>query len=538
MEFFVVHGPGDVQGEPIRMGDEYAGFVVDCYAVDEHGRLLYDSAFLSRPKGCDKSGLAARFALFESLGPCRSTGEFARGGEVYRDPWGYGFEHPYEPGDPIARPVSVPYIRIMATEEGQTGNVYDSIHFNLTDDKAPLGNLLSRSDVGLSRVLLPGGGEIMPSTASSASKDGGKETFVAFDETHLYNTPELRRMYATVTRNLRKRKFIAGTWFLETTTMFAPGEDSVAENTFKLSEQIEEGKARQQRLLFDHRWGECEDLTDEEALRKALLDSYGDAAAWNDIDGLIAEFYDPRALVPDSRRYFLNAPTSTADSWMRAHEWAARRTRDKTVEPGDVITLGFDGSRKRSGAVTDATALIGCRVADGHLFEVRVWEQPSGPAGDDWQVPVIEVDAEVRDCFRKFTVVGFYADPAKWESQVAEWEAAFGSKLKVKARQNNPIEWWMTGGRSILITRALEQFHSAVIDGGLSHDGSAALTRHVLNAKVRSTRTGPQIFKEHPESSRKIDAAIAAVLAWQARLDALAAGAAHQTAGWVPRRIR
>ena len=35
------------------------------------GGLLYDSAFLSRPKGCDKSGLAARFALFEGMGPCR-----------------------------------------------------------------------------------------------------------------------------------------------------------------------------------------------------------------------------------------------------------------------------------------------------------------------------------------------------------------------------------------------------------------------------------------------------------------------------------
>lgn len=30
-------------------------------------------------------------------------------------------------------------------------------------------------------------------------------------------------MYATVTRNLRKRKKGAGTWYLETTTMFAPG---------------------------------------------------------------------------------------------------------------------------------------------------------------------------------------------------------------------------------------------------------------------------------------------------------------------------
>ena len=74
MEYFVVHGPGDVHGEPVRHGDEYAGFLADCYAIDAAGRMLYDSAFFSRPKGADKSGLGARLALFEGLGPCRFAG--------------------------------------------------------------------------------------------------------------------------------------------------------------------------------------------------------------------------------------------------------------------------------------------------------------------------------------------------------------------------------------------------------------------------------------------------------------------------------
>jgi hypothetical protein len=174
MEYFVVHGPGDVQGEPVRHGDEYTGFVVDCYAVDDDaGRLLYDSAFSSRPKGRDKSGLGARIGLFEAFGPARFAG-WAEGGAVYR----------YQPGEPMGRPVKVPYLRIMATEEGQTGNVFDTIHFNLTDEASPL-SMVPGVDVGLTRIILPDGGEIMPSTASSSSKDGGKETWVCFDETHL-----------------------------------------------------------------------------------------------------------------------------------------------------------------------------------------------------------------------------------------------------------------------------------------------------------------------------------------------------------------
>lgn len=82
----------------------------------------------------------------------------------------------------------------------------------------------------------------------------------------------------------------------------------------------------------------------------------------------------------------------------------------------------------------------------------------------------------------------------------------------------------MTGGRSNLIVRALEKFRSSVVDGELTHDGGSVLTRHILNARRRESRSGIQIAKEHPESPRKIDAAVAAVLAWQCRVDAVAKG--------------
>lgn len=537
MEFFVRHGPGDVQGERVVHGDEYTGFIVDCYALQENGRRLYDSAFLSRPKGCDKSGLASRFVLFEALGPCRFLG-WAKGGEVYRDPWGLGFEYVYEPGEPMGRPVKVPYIRCMATEEDQTGNVYDTIHFNLTDDDCPLSKVLPRKDdAGLTRVLLPGGGEITPSTASSASKDGGKETFVDYDESHLYNRPELRRMYATVNRNLRKRKKNAETWFLESTTMFAPGEKSVAEETYKLAKLIAEGKTKRERLLLDHRYGVCdvENLGDEDALRAALTDAYGDALAWNDLDGMVDEVLDPRTLLSDSIRYFLNDESVPENAWLAGYEWAGRLDATKTVADADLITLGFDGSRSRRRGMADATALIGCRVADGHIFELKVWEQPSGAAGADWEVPVEEVLAEVRSAFARYNVAAFYADPAKWESHVAGWERDYGPKLRVKASHKHPIEWWMTGTRRVATAAALEKFHGAVVDGEMTHDGASTLTRHVLAA--RRVRDG-QIAKESAESDRKIDAAVAAVLAWQARLDALAAGIQTQPTYDMPVRIR
>jgi hypothetical protein len=168
------------------------------------------------------------------------------------------------------------------------------------------------------------------------------------------------------------------------------------------------------------------------------------------------------------------------------------------------------------------------------VFLIHAWEHPNNQ--DEWQVPTAEVEATVRETFAKYNVVGFYADPAKWESYVADWEARYGKKLRVGGTQH-PIEWWMTGGRSHLVAKALEKFHTSVIEGEMSHDGSSVLTRHVLNAR-RKVRNGTlQIAKKHPDSEDKIDAAVAAVLAWQARVDAIAKGiGAHRATA--PKRIR
>lgn len=545
IERHCVHGPGDVQGQAVAQGDEVAGLILDCYTLGLDGRRLYDSVFYSRPKGCDKSGLGARFVLLEALGPCRFDGWAVEGDAYYCSDHGCpcGWVYEYQVGEPMGKPVKVPFIRVMATEEGQTGNIYDTVYYNLTDDDAPLSKIAGLNP-GLTRVFLPGGGEIRPSTASSSSKDGGKETFIVFDETHLYNQPELRQMYNTVTRNLRKRKKIAETWYLETTTMFAPGEESVAEATYKVSGLIAENqeaakpkKNLRERQLLDHRWGECDDLSAEDMLRAAILEAFGECIEWNDVDAIVDEFYDPRKDPQDSRRYFLNAITESSDAWLAEHEIAGFADASKIVGRREAVTLGFDGSRKRARGVTDATALIGCRLSDGHIFEIRVWEQPADEK--DWQIPDIEVDAEIKEAFETYDVVGFYADPAKWEQTIGTWEATYGHRLKVKATRDHPMQWWMTGGKATKTVEALKRFNDAVVDKEITFGGTSALTRHLRNARRRVSRSGIQIAKKNPTSELKIDAAVAAVLAFTARMDAVAAGiTAGEPESFVPYRIR
>jgi hypothetical protein len=547
IETFTVHGPGDVQGEPSLLVPEFADFIVDCYALDENGARLYDSAFFSRPKGCDKSGLASKIALFEGLGPCRFDG-WAKGGETYEF---LGHVYTYAPGEAMGRTITVPYIRIMATEEGQTGNVYDTIYYNLTDEQAPLSPLRGYGlDAGLTRIGLPYGGEITPSTAGAASKDGGKETFVVFDETHLYVTPQLRAMYSTVTRNLRKRKKNAGTWFIETTTMYAPGQESIAEQTYHLADAIQakqgavgsKYKNLREKLLFDHRWGNLENLGDETELRTAIEEAYGDALSWNSLEGIVDGIFDPREHENDSRRYFLNALTSARNAWVTPEliERAMVKSRAFDFRPltkGDTIALGFDGSKN-----DDATALIACRVSDRALFPIYIEEVPDGPEAADWQVNREAFDAKVADAFRDYDVIGFYADPPHWQDYVDAWAREFGDRLRVHASGKHSVEWWTN--RDIPMSLALERLHTAMLDGSMvfvEGDGEGmfhTLKAHFLNARTWYRRAGMVIGKDRKGSSFKMDAAVAATLAFEAASDFAAKPLPKKANNFIPIKVR
>lgn len=561
IETFVVHGRGGAQGMPIRYGDEYTGFIVDCYALDTSGKRFYNSAFFSRPKGTDKSGLAAALVLFEAFGPARFAG-WAKGGETYEF---LGRTYTYAAGEPMGKGVRTPVVKIMATEEGQTGNVFDNVYYNLTDENAPLFALKAvyGVDAGKTRVLIPhNGGTITPSTAGAASKDGGLETFAVFDETHLYETPTLRAMYDTVVRNLSKRR-AEGTWFIETTTMYEPGAESVAEDTYFLADQIEEGKARRPRLLFDHRWADVASLekikvpdptkrggkrleTEKEYIQRltdAFYEAFGDAIAWNDPEGMLDDLFDPRRAEEDTIRYFFNAVVAGKNAWMKLTDWskiglqqlladakaAGEKLGFRPPMRGDEIALGFDGSLN-----SDATVLIGCRISDGYVFPIGVWEAPDSKEAKHWQVDHQEVEAVLADTFKKFKVVAFLADPPHWRDYVDRWETKYGPELIVKATDAKPISF--ETAQHVQMAKIVERTETAIKSGELRHGNHKVLTRHVLNAHRWKRSAGDVIGKDRKGSSKKMDAAIGMCLAVEGRARYRKQFKPKSTA--VPRRAR
>lgn len=476
IESNLVHGPGDVQGQRIQLDDEQARFLCRAYELDDRGRRKIRRAVFSRPKGRAKSEFGAMIACAEAAGPVRFN----------------GWDHD---GRPMGRPVQAPYIPIAATEEGQAQeNTYSVIEYMLKN-----GPIASRMplDVGVTRTYLPDGGKIQAVSAKATSKDGGRETFSLFDETHLYITPELHRLHATIRRNLMKRR-AAEPWCLEPTTMYAPDEGSVAENAHRYALKIAAGELHDPGFLFDHRQAPTDfDWDDDEQLRAALVEVYGEAAEWMDIERLLADARDPEMDESDFRRYFLNIPTAGSDAWLPDGAWAACADPGRVVKRGAAITLGFDGSYNE-----DATGLVGCTIEEvPHLFVIGVWERP--PTARNWVVPRDDVKMAVHHAFETYDVREFPADPPGWREEIDAWADRYGSPPVIEYEHN----------KTTIMAPACKQFYSDVVRHQLTHDGSEALARHIANCRTKDTPDGAYVRKESRHSKKKVDLAVAAITA-------------------------
>jgi phage terminase large subunit-like protein len=60
---------------------------------------------------------------------------------------------------------------------------------------------------------------------------------------------------------------------------------------------------------------------------------------------------------------------------------------------------------------------------------------------------------------------------------------------------------------------ATQRFFEGVMNGNLTQSGDPRLARHIGNAVVRNTSKGFMIFKETKGSPRKIDLAVASIIA-------------------------
>ena len=525
LEEFTCHGPGDVQGEPLDLSidPEFEQLVIDCYELDPRtGRRVIKRAVDSEPKGRAKSERAGLIGVAEALAPVRFDG------------WD-------SDGQPVGRPVKSPFIRCLATEEKQSGNTFQNLAFVMGEwghDTHPklYGGIKGIGDYrSAQNVYLPGGGECRSSSSGSASKDGGKETFVVPDEVHLYVLPELRSMYATVMRNLPKRKS-AEPWALLTTTACKLGEQSVWETLEKLYKQ---GKL-DATWLVHHREAKGKiDIADKARTIRQLLDVYGPAmhpdTGWMDPEDVYRTMLDPNECRDEAEaaRYYLNRSMAGSDAWIAKPSVEAVETTEglERVDfdgewfwmppAGTSISMGLDGSLN-----DDSTVLRGCVMETGLRFTIGIWEKPEGAAGAGWEVPRSDVLGRFRWAMNRYRVSRAYCDPHEWRTDVDSLAAEFNPAEAAKA----VVIPWATS-RDTPMAAALDRLRVDILNKSTRQAKDAAVLIHYGNAYQRKKGHLVLVRKEYPNSPRKIDAVASDALAYEARADAIAAGWTAKPAG-------
>lgn len=501
IETYLVHGPGDLRGLPVRLDEEKKALLWRMYEVypKEHpkaGRRRFKRVALSLRKGSAKTELAALIAAVELHpdGPVRCDGFDAE-------------------GRPVGVPVTDPYIPLVAyTEEQSDELAYGALRVILMYSE-----VANDFDIGLSRIMRVGGdGKAVSLASSPDARDGARTTFSVMDETHRWNMPRLKRAHRTMLANLPKR-MLADAWNLEVTTAPAPGEDSVAEDTMDYARQVADGAIKDSRLFFFHRQASDDhDLATPEGVKAAVIEASGPVAVWSDIDGICEQWRDPTADKAFLERVWLNRLVRASERAFDVERWKELARPDHEIPDGAMVTVGFDGGRWH-----DSTAVVVTEILTGFQALVGLWEKPTRIRIEDWEVPADEVREVVSEIFERWEVWRMYCDPPYWETTVAGWAGEYGEK--------RIIAWWTN--RPKAMAYAIQSFNNAIISGDLSHDGNPRFQSHIGNAvrkilTIRDEEGQPlwTIYKERPDSPHKIDTAMAAILSWQARSDAVTLG--------------
>jgi phage terminase large subunit-like protein len=178
------------------------------------------------------------------------------------------------------------------------------------------------------------------------------------------------------------------------------------------------------------------------------------------------------------------------DAWLPPSAWAACVDATRSIPDGAEVVLAFDGSFNG-----DTTVLTVATVDQRpHVDLVELWEP------DGRQVPIVDVEQAIRQACRRWRVLEIAADPFRWSRSL---QLLDGEGLPI-------VEYPQSPGR---MTPATARFYEAVVNQQPTHPGDSRLARHVSNAVLREDARGARLAKERKDSPRRIDAAVAAVMA-------------------------
>lgn len=520
------------RGTPWRYTDEQARFLLWWYALDDEGEFLFRDGVLQRLKGWGKDPVGACLCACEAFGPSRFL------------EWG-------DDGEPVATDCPDAWVQTAAVSLEQTKNTMRLFPRLFTDEAKQEFDL----QIGKEQVYGFGGERLIQAvTSSPATLEGARATFVLPNETQHWNSSNSGHEMARVIERNATKSGDGAARTLRITNAYEPSEDSVAQRDREAWEETQSGAAVDAGLLYDSlEAGPDAPLgldsiaqalglpdgvgpTEEEVadvLTAVVLSVRGDST-WLRPKRIVKSILDRRNPASLSRRFWYNQIDAAEDAWIDPKDFDLCGPSDLTDAflSGDEIVMFFDGSKS-----DDATGLTGCRVSDGHVVTLGMWQKPPGKRGDLWTAPRAVIDDVVDKAFSTYKVVGFFADPSHtrddetqeryWDSLVDDWHRRYGAQLEVWAvqgKQGHSVMWDMASpARVEQFTAAAERCVSDIeetakavrldplADRLLTHDGDGRLKTHARNAKRYPNRYGVSLWKGHRESKRKIDLAVCMV---------------------------
>lgn len=479
------------------------------YAVRADGRWLYRSGVKRGAKGTGKDPMQAAMSLIAAKGPVELD----------------GFN---SDGIPIGRPRRLALVQLASNSEAQSTDVLRVANGMISEVLAGENG----ADPGILRTYL-GDSRIEVVTASVATAEGDPASDIFLNESHHMTHSSGGQGLAGVARRNVAKSPGGRARVCEFTNAHLPGEGAVAEDSYGAWQDQVAGKTRRADILYDSREAAAQlRLHVEEELELGIAQAYADSP-WNDQERLRDEAQDTRVPVADSVRFYLNSLPTNETAWVDPRRFDALSRTDAGVTAGTPMTLFLDCSKS-----TDATTLVGCRVADGHVLALGGWQRPHGDRGTGWLAPREEVDAAVRAAFDLYDVQWFGVDPSPakddetealyWAPQIDSWHRDFRDQVVLWATPG-------AGGNSVLFDMRLSarggadrnraftemaELTSTEIDGWepdgkspapLTHDGNPMMRQHVQNARRRPNQWGVSLGKQSRDSSRLVDYAVSMV---------------------------
>jgi phage terminase large subunit-like protein len=269
------------------------------------------------------------------------------------------------------------------------------------------------------------------------------------------------------------------------------GQDSVCYGLYQYAQRVAAGEVEDP-SFFGAWWQADPDCDHRNAKNWQIANpGYGDIQDPEDFESSVKR--TPEA---EFRTKRTNVFVSSQQAWLPHGSWDELPTM-APVNDGTPVVLGFDGSF--SG---DTTAIVGVTIEETpRVWLVDMWEkQPTDR--DDWRVDIGGVEARILETCGRLNVVEVACDPYRWQRS-----------MEALAEAGVPITEYPSSSPARMVP-STAKFFDAVVSGQVAHDHAPALARHLDNCVIKTDQKGPRVVKEHRGSPRKIDAAVAAIIAF------------------------